>query len=88
MVVLRSQIDPKPEPLPEDLPPELAEDSAPTIAVDLPEGMSFDDFDAGDSVGMQPGQESSGLGAPAVHFDPDVDGTLDDDGIPIWEDPA
>ena len=48
----------------------------PTIAVDLPEGMSFSDFDSDEPANA------------SLTFNPEVDGTLDDDGIPVWEDPA
>ncbi len=51
------------------------------MTVDLPEDMSFSDFDPGEP---SPPENS----APAVRFDPEVDSAVDDDGIPIWEDPA
>ncbi len=61
---LRSQFDPaQPEDSPE-MPAAFEADNAPTMTVDLPEDMSFSDFD------------------------PEVNSAVDDDGIPIWEDPA
>ena len=77
------QVDP---PAPESLPPELDIDSAPTIAVDLPDGMSFNDFDPAEAAILA--AASDVRAEPVVHFDPEVDGALDDDGIPIWEDPT
>ncbi len=62
-------------------------DSAPTITVDLPEGMSFNDFDPGEPQTPVAEAESARDAAPAVAFDPDGDGALDGDGIPVWEGP-
>lgn len=66
MADLQEKVDPQPP----------AIDTMPTIAVDLPEGMSFSDFDSDEPANA------------SLTFNPEVDGTLDDDGIPVWEDPA
>lgn len=78
---LRSQFDPAQPDFPAEMPAAFEADNAPTMTVDLPEDMSFSDFDPG-----EPNTPENS--APAVRFDPEVDSAVDDDGIPIWEDPA
>ena len=63
-------------------------DNAPTMTVDLPEDMSFNDFDPGAPNTPLDAEKAAEAAAPAVRFDPEVDSAVDDDGIPIWEDPA
>ncbi|GAC1392483.1 MAG: hypothetical protein NVSMB31_10680 [Vulcanimicrobiaceae bacterium] len=74
---LKSVVEPEEEQAPQAVPPDMR----PTIEVDLPDEMSFNDFDPG--APSAPEQT-----APVVRFDPEVDSAVDDDGIPIWDDPA
>jgi hypothetical protein len=78
---LRSQFDPEPAPA-------VAADDAPTMTVDLPEDMSFTDFDPGEPNTPLDAEKATHDSAPAVRFDPELDSAVDDDGIPIWEDPV
>jgi hypothetical protein len=75
---LRDQAEPLPD----------FDDDRPTIEVDVPEDFSFTDFDPG--APDTPAEEIAAAAdaAPAVRFDPEDEITTDDDGIPIWEDPA
>ena len=84
---VRLRIDPVPQGEPGDVRSGAEFDSAPTVTVDLPEGMSFNDFDPGEPMSASSEAESTRDAAPAVHFDPQIEGALDDDGIPMWEDP-
>ena len=77
---MRSQFDPQAD--------VLEPDDAPTITVDLPDDMSFSDFDPGEPSTPLDAEKATEGAAPAVRFDPEVDSAVDDDGIPIWEDPA
>ena len=80
---LRAEYDPQPEAVP------AFGDENPTIEVDMPEEFSFTDFDPG--APQTPVEEIAATGdaAPVVRFDPaENEITTDDDGIPIWEDPA
>jgi len=77
---LRSQFDPQPA--------GVQADDAPTITVDLPDDMSFSDFDPGEPSTALDAEKATESAAPAVRFDPELDSAVDDDGIPIWEDPV
>lgn len=82
---LRAEYEPQPEP--ESVP--AFGDENPTIEVDMPEEFSFTDFDPG--APQTPVEEIAATAdaAPVVRFDPaENEITTDDDGIPIWEDPA
>lgn len=82
---LRAQVEPlSAEPAIPDFDP----DNAPTIEVDMPADLSFDDLDPG--APSTPIEEIAATqdAAPAVRFDPENETATDDDGIPIWEDPA
>ena len=85
---LRSQFDPSAGEVPAQMPAGFDADNAPTMTVDLPEGMSFNDFDPGEPNTAIDSELAAEDSAPAVRFDPEVDSAVDDDGIPIWEDPA
>ncbi|MDP9018159.1 MAG: hypothetical protein M3N19_07550 [Candidatus Eremiobacteraeota bacterium] len=76
---LKSVVEPDEELATAD--PSLPPDMRPTIEVDLPDEMSFNDFDPGAPSAPEPS-------APVVRFDPEVDSAVDDDGIPIWDDPV
>lgn len=85
---LREEFDPAPEagtmaePLPE------FGDENPTIEVDVPAEFSFTDFDPGAPGTPEEEIAATGDAAPAVRFDVENEIATDDDGIPIWEDPA
>ena len=87
---LRSRVDPE-EPQPdEDMNAPLyddADDDRPTVAVNMPEELSFTDFDPGAPELAQDQIEETQASAPAVNFN-SADAMTDEDGIPLWEDPA
>lgn len=66
----------------------VPEDDHPTIEVDVPDEFSFTDFDPGAPASAHEEIAAASDGAPAVRFDPESDIAVDDDGIPVWEDPA
>ena len=80
---LRSRVDPQAR----DASAGLGDDR-PTIEVDVPAEFSFGDFDPGAPSTPVDNIVETDENAPAVRFDPDVDVSTDDEGIPTWEDPA
>ena len=67
--------------------PMYEDDERPTVAVDMPDELSFTDFDPGAPELAHDQIEETQASAPAVSFN-SADAMTDEDGIPLWEDPA